>query len=488
MATITIIQDLKSGSSDLVSAHNFNMLLFRYYPDDDTNTITAQISISIAGVTTYFDAYLYDVDNIGGTEDSSFFKIDISEIIKYGIIDFYYKAVSSGLNVSTLVTSLTITFYGAENGTVNDTDTLTLYFSHGINQIGYDYGSNMMYLYNADDLSFTAFANYPFEAYLFNNASRAIETNLIDLNGKVQTEMIFSGTRSKNLLSIKDTLTNPGLFNLLLYTKVSNLITTWSHSGFNTFTFSGSDITSAIKSTAAGTQYCYTNLIAVTAGQTYYLFVNININSGSYPVLKIDATTDIIYSYTDNESYIFIFRPTVSESIRVNMTVGSGLVTNFSATFSMYNISWEQFINLTVKDSCDSGVYIRYLSKEGFYRYWLFEAYKKVTRSGNEIGELIPAMTTMTAAQYRTRSIGYEDVYESIDVLSHNVTTEQQEQLMDIFTSPAVYMWLGEAGTASAEADWILVKVTGNHEVNYKNKFQNFSCRLRLPESYTQRR
>jgi hypothetical protein len=58
---------------------------------------------------------------------------------------------------------------------------------------------------------------------------------------------------------------------------------------------------------------------------------------------------------------------------------------------------------------------------------------------------------------------------------------------MDIFTSPAIYLWLGDPGDASAEADWILCEVDGSHTIKEKKNFDTITCSITLPELYTQR-
>jgi len=61
-------------------------------------------------------------------------------------------------------------------------------------------------------------------------------------------------------------------------------ITSWSNRSFDTFTSSGTSITSAIE--AAGAGLAFSNTFPVTSGETYFIYVpDVVINSGEYPYI-----------------------------------------------------------------------------------------------------------------------------------------------------------------------------------------------------------
>ena len=475
MASVTINTDLKSGSSDLVSAYMDNLILFNVSPNDTGSDVTAKLKID----TTYFDCFY-----TGVFDDHFYFKISVTELIRYFITNFYYKAVSAGINASTLVTSLTLTIYGYEDGVSTCNTTLTLYFSHGLNQIGYAYGSNLRSQYENAELSFTAFKDYPFELYFFLNASHTLITLL---NG---SNISVTASCTKGLWALKSTALNVVGNNMVqLLTAGSEEITSWSNStpAFETLVGSGANLTIAAETSGGGK--AITNNIAVTEDETLLFEFTLTKDNpeSNDPVVKIGADTVTGWSWTVKKSYLYT-APT-SGNIIVSIEYAAGQTGTFHGTFSVKSYTEIQTFSLIVKQSSCDGVYIRYLSKEGFYRYWLFEGFKRSSITAKKIGNLIQSLDTLVGAQSRVQNIGYNEVTQRVDVISHNVTQEQQEQLIDIFTSPAVYIWNGESGDASAEADWILLdEVQGQHEINYKRQFQAVSASLILPELYTQKR
>jgi len=62
-----------------------------------------------------------------------------------------------------------------------------------------------------------------------------------------------------------------------------------------------------------------------------------------------------------------------------------------------------------------------------------------------------------------------------------------RRKMLEIFTSPAVYLWNGTPRREEKESDWILLnKVEGSHNLMLKKDTDNFECTLVLPENYTQ--
>ena len=161
----------------------------------------------------------------------------------------------------------------------------------------------------------------------------------------------------------------------------------------------------------------------------------------------------------------------------------------FNGTYSVKKLDYVQEINYEVKRTDCEGVYIRYLTKGGYYKFWLFNKYYKVSREADQVGYIYPEIDTLIGQQARRYNVGYENEFEKIEVIAQNVSVADQEDLMDLFTSPAVYLWNGSKGDPSDESDWVLIdKMEGSHQINYKRNFQTFSAILYKPELYTQQR
>lgn len=143
--------------------------------------------------------------------------------------------------------------------------------------------------------------------------------------------------------------------------------------------------------------------------------------------------------------------------------------------------------NLTIFEPCENAVYIRFLTKDGYYMYWAFSQYPKTVKSGDKIGDVINNFSEMALAQSSNFSLGYRNSFNKIDIIASAVPIVFRRKLLDLFTSPAIYMWKGSLGEYEDEADWILLdKVEGSHILREKMEHDNFECALVLPENYTQ--
>lgn len=100
--------------------------------------------------------------------------------------------------------------------------------------------------------------------------------------------------------------------------------------------------------------------------------------------------------------------------------------------------------NLTIFEPCENAVYIRWLTKDGYYMYWAFSPYPYRSVSGGSIGSVINSFSEMAKANSRNLPIGYRGAFSKIDVIASAVPMLFRRKLMDLFTSPAVYIWQGQ--------------------------------------------
>ena len=97
--------------------------------------------------------------------------------------------------------------------------------------------------------------------------------------------------------------------------------------------------------------------------------------------------------------------------------------------------------NITVFQPCGDAVYIRWLNSSGYYSYWAFSPYPYRSVSGSKLGSVINSFPEMALAQSRNLPVGYRDSFSRIDVIASAVPIVFRRKLMDLFTSPAVYLW-----------------------------------------------
>ena len=114
-------------------------------------------------------------------------------------------------------------------------------------------------------------------------------------------------------------------------------LTGWTNGGtyvYETFTSSGSDITSAVNTTTTGG--CYSNAIAVKAGQLYKVTFTHTQNSGTLPAFRVGTNTALsIYILTQNVtagSNTIYFYAATTTTYYVGFFTASGVATDFSDT------------------------------------------------------------------------------------------------------------------------------------------------------------
>jgi len=441
MATLTITQDLKSGASDLVSVHNFNKLKWTFVPTDDTKAITSEVTIG-----TYTFNGIQTGLNTGTAPDTYSYELDVSEILKYFANTFVYKLITQGTK-SDLVKAQTISITGLEDASVTDTENLTIYLSHGVKQIGDDGGGNMVQLYSRADINVHYFEGYPFDFHFYLNA--ALTTLYIDIDSVFYdiytVYMAEIGLFPFKFNTVPSALNTIGSHQLRISDDSAQLVTAWTNGGgaaaFDTFTSTGRNITSAIE--ASGTPSATTNTMSLTAGDILIVEITLTLNVANIPYLILsDGTNPLTFTLIAGLNR---FVKTVAVTGTYTMTIG--YLTPTSADFIMslnyiYKNTRNQVVNINTMPSVCEGLYVRYLSREGFYRYWLFNKYFRVESDRAKIGSMVNYIDTMIAAQGRTKNIGYKNSFKRYVATSENVSKDDQKILMDIFDSPSVYVYI----------------------------------------------
>ncbi|MFA7361922.1 MAG: hypothetical protein WC139_12895 [Candidatus Kapaibacterium sp.] len=443
MAAITLVQNLKVGNSNIVSVHNFNKLTWTFVPTDDTKAITSQVVIgayTFNGVQTAL--------NTGTTPDTYSYELDVTEILKYFATDFYYKNVAAGINTSTLLTALDIDINGLEDGSETDSETLSLYLSHGRHQIGNVNGSNMKEIYDKEKMIFHQFNGFPFELYMFFTHADARYgyigavkyfdnlANAVGLNSLKITAPIVQGSNTLRLTGVDPW---PAIYG-------------WDNDAaldpYDTFGNTGSKIDAAISTSTKTCQAWLTNAAGadgwkwkLSIGMTYRIKYNLGMYGGELPILAVTngkTTGFAIHVMAVGLGAIeFTYTGGITSDI-AGISVFNSLATSFDLGISFEEVP----IDTTIKNFnsiCD-GKMIKYLSSEGFYRYWLFNKYFKITGNQTKIGSLVSYFDTMVGAQSRSKNIGFKDAFQKLLVTSEMVAKEDQKILLDIFTSPAVYL------------------------------------------------
>lgn len=147
----------------------------------------------------------------------------------------------------------------------------------------------------------------------------------------------------------------------------------------------------------------------------------------------------------------------------------------FDFTFSL--ISGDVLTTLDV-DNRDQGLYLRWIDRQGFYRYWLFDTGED-KRTASADGEYM-----------RNNLLQYDDKYgyqgasgrrqrysreDSMEICAPLVDRDTFDLLQDIATSPVVDRWMGDN-------NWSNVTIKAATYSKSTAELQDFTATLVLPE------
>ena len=129
---------------------------------------------------------------------------------------------------------------------------------------------------------------------------------------------------------------------------------------------------------------------------------------------------------------------------------------------------------------CEGDIILKYLDRNGMYRFYRFTKNYERTVDTDEIGSIEHTFTSLSTGQGYQKSIGNKSV-DKIKARAENVPVEDLNILKDLYTSPRVYFHLGEAGTDNL-SNWVLVKVKGDGIAKLpKRNFVNVEIEIELP-------
>lgn len=119
----------------------------------------------------------------------------------------------------------------------------------------------------------------------------------------------------------------------------------------------------------------------------------------------------------------------------------------YGYTFSTANYSsGERIARITVRENRE-GMYLRWIDRHGFYRYWLFEVGSKtrnVASNGEFLRDNLPAYNQLygyLGLNGRRQSYSRED---AVEVCASMVDSDTFDMLQDLTTSPVVDMYMGD--------------------------------------------
>lgn len=136
------------------------------------------------------------------------------------------------------------------------------------------------------------------------------------------------------------------------------------------------------------------------------------------------------------------------------------------------------------KPFCAGGKILKFMDRNGLYRFFPFNEYWEESFKPDMIGETEYSIDSLRTAQSGTRNIGYENSKE-LNLVAYDVTASELAILEDLFVSMRVYLYIGTTG--DAPADWLLVTVTSGNNISRRRRgsLGKIDVTVKLPEQYT---
>jgi hypothetical protein len=135
-------------------------------------------------------------------------------------------------------------------------------------------------------------------------------------------------------------------------------------------------------------------------------------------------------------------------------------------------------------DTCTGDLIIKYLDKNGQYRFYPFNKYYRTSDEPELIGTANKFITDILSDQTDKQNIGFRN-NRKIEITA-DVPNDELEKLKDIFTSPRVYMYIG-SGTSDAAKDWLEVDQIAENPIIRRRKRNTgrIDLTITLPENYS---
>ena len=444
----------EAAESDVLSAHD--ALIWEFNDEYSAGPATATVQIVVknnAGATIYtsdlFTAYLYDT--VADVPNEAYFRFDATEIIRHIINTYFYKETASILEPENYGSEIEVTFKTYDNAVLQNT-TLNEYFaSHAVNQIGDEDGANIPRIFYRDTEEIAHFLGFPNHLFFFAPLTLAAHDPFI--------EIIDSSTDA-----------------------ITNLISTLSNSTYNTFTVVGTSVTSA---EAIDDGAAYSGVFPIVKGKSYAVIIpDFTLTDNQYPTFSIKVSlvpSQVVRITDDGDTILILTAQETGANGRLciendddaewncgTISVFEVIAASGEGTFGLYmhdyNLSYFQLdntaktvniyydpadptliktFNLTVFDPCENAVYVRFLTSDGHYMFWAFSPFPTTSQEHQDIGRVINSFSSQADANSRYYPIGKKNAFKKLLVAAATVPIAFRRKLMDIFTSPAVYVWQG---------------------------------------------
>lgn len=160
-----------------------------------------------------------------------------------------------------------------------------------------------------------------------------------------------------------------------------------------------------------------------------------------------------------------------------DLTVGTRTITFFK------NGTPSGSKTIDVKEWCEGNKILKFLDRNGQYRFYPFNRYWETKDKPKLIGKASKIIESVLDSQSNTSNVGYKNT-RTISLVAENVSETEMSVLADIYSSPRVFMYVGE--DTDLAKDWIQVEIKKGGQVSLrKANFGKIELDVILPEWYT---
>jgi hypothetical protein len=152
----------------------------------------------------------------------------------------------------------------------------------------------------------------------------------------------------------------------------------------------------------------------------------------------------------------------------------------FDNTFNGVNKDTVHLYRLKVKEAKECGVYLRWVDRHGWMRYWLFEK-GQITTTGKSL-DALKGVHEGASYEYRMARYAGKEASKSMKLCAPLITDEETDIVEQVALSPVVDMWTG--------AEWLPVNIEALGVTRGGKDWRplnNFECVMVYPELMVQR-
>jgi hypothetical protein len=152
----------------------------------------------------------------------------------------------------------------------------------------------------------------------------------------------------------------------------------------------------------------------------------------------------------------------------------------FDNTFNGVNKDTVHLYRLKVQEAKECGVYLRWIDRHGWMRYWLFEK-GQITTMGKSL-DALKGVHEGVSYEYRMARYAGKEASKSVKLCAPLITDEETDIVEQVALSPVVDMWTGK--------EWIPVNIEAFGVTRGGKDWRplnNFECVMVYPELMVQR-